>query len=91
MPASLRRFFSAHPSSVGETYAEHATIALRFGGTMLVGGVACMLHAILPGIFQRSASRRVRQLHRELTERERAFTARRDLESDPAWQLEYEI
>ena len=47
--------FTAHPTSVNETYREHLAFALRFGIKMAVGGIAAMLHAIFPFVFVRTA------------------------------------
>ncbi|MFL6733082.1 MAG: DUF6356 family protein [Sphingomicrobium sp.] len=87
----IDRIFLDHPRSVGETYAEHAGIALRFGWTMASGGAACMIHAVLPSLFPRSASTRIKRLHQEVTERERAFATTRAANPGGEWQLEYEI
>lgn len=66
------RLLFAHPRTVGESYAEHAGIASRFGATMVVGGLKCIVHAILPAVFSRSASDSVAKLHGELERRRRA-------------------
>jgi len=44
----MKRFFTEHPATVGETYAEHFAFAFGVGGRMVAGGLACMLHAVLP-------------------------------------------
>ena len=36
--------FTAHPAAVGESYAEHLAAATGFGGRMIFGGFACLLH-----------------------------------------------
>ena len=55
--------FTAHPKSVGETYLGHLRFAARFGASMVLGGLACMLHGVLPFCLGTSGSRRVRALH----------------------------
>lgn len=65
----LHRLLFQHPSEVGETYAEHAGVAGRFGLAMIVGGIRCLVHAVVPGIQQRAASDTVRSLHRQLEQR----------------------
>ena len=62
----------AHPRTVGETYVEHAGIAGRFGATMVAGGVKCLIHAVVPSVFERSASECVARLNGELTRRRAA-------------------
>ena len=49
--------FTAHPTSVNETYREHLAFALRFGTKMTVGGLAAMLHAIFPFLFVTTAGK----------------------------------
>ena len=62
-----------HPASVGETYAEHFTVATGFGLRMMGGGLACMVHGILPFLFTSTGSRTVQALHdRMVTNRRRA-------------------
>ncbi len=55
-------FLTDHPASVGETYFGHLRFAMRFGTTMVMGGVACMVHGLLPFCLTTSGSRRVRAL-----------------------------
>ena len=60
---SFVRLFTAHPGSVGETYLGHLRFAACFGASMIVGGLACMLHGLLPFCLTTSGSRRVRALY----------------------------
>ena len=66
------RLLFAHPRTVGESYVEHLGIAGRFGATMMAGGLKCLLHAVLPAVFERSASDCVAKLNGELTRRRAA-------------------
>ncbi len=63
--------FFAHPRAVGETYVEHAGVAGRFGLAMLAGGFKCVLHAVVPSLYDRAASDTVHALHGELERRRR--------------------
>jgi hypothetical protein len=49
--------FTAHPTSVGETYGQHFGFALRFGAKMTAGGLAAIVHSLLPFCFVTTASR----------------------------------
>lgn len=49
-------FFTAHPSEVGETYAQHWLEAMTISGKMGLGALAAMVHAFCPGFFQTTAS-----------------------------------
>lgn len=55
--------FTDHPASVGETYTEHMHTAAWFGWRMLVGSLACFVHALLPFLFTRTGSATIAQLH----------------------------
>jgi predicted phage tail protein len=85
------RVFLSHPRSVGETYVEHAGVAGRFGATMIVGGVACLIHAVLPAVFPRAASDRVKRLYAQMVARQPNAPAMRQAHREPEWQIEYEI
>jgi hypothetical protein len=60
---SFHRLFTEHPESVGETYGEHLVRAWWFGGRMVVAGLGCMLHALLPFIFVHTGSEAIDELH----------------------------
>ncbi len=62
----IAKLFTDHPRAIGETYREHAHTALSFGWRMTVGGLACMVHALVPGLFVKTASRTVVQLDAEM-------------------------
>lgn len=52
----MKNLFTDHPNSVGESYFEHMYFASKFGITMLVGGLSCMIHAIFPFLLKKTAS-----------------------------------
>jgi hypothetical protein len=68
----IKRIFTEHPSTVGESYGEHLVTAAGFGARMLVAGSACMIHALLPFLFQKNGSRTIAELNI------RMVTGRRD-------------
>ena len=63
--------FRDHPASVGETYPEHMGFALRFGARLLCAGVAACIHALVPALFETTASDTVKALHAEIEGRGR--------------------
>lgn len=65
----MRRLFLDHPRSIGETYGEHLRHAAGFGGLMVWAGLACLIHALLPFLFERTASRCVTELHARMSGR----------------------
>ncbi len=57
------QLFTKHPASVGETYGEHLVMATGFGVRMIAGGIACLIHGLLPFLFVKTGSSRIAQLH----------------------------
>lgn len=66
------RLFLQHPRSVGETYFKHATVALGFAARLFVAAVACLVHALVPGVLQRTGSRMIADLHARMVSGRRA-------------------
>lgn len=48
--------FTEHPSSVGENYFQHLRHASGFAVSMLTGGLAVLVHAVLPFLFVHTGS-----------------------------------
>jgi hypothetical protein len=69
MTAVLRQLFTDHPADVHETYAQHFRVALWFAGMLALAAGAAFLHALIPGLFKRTASNIVIQLHGRMTRR----------------------
>lgn len=59
----LPRLLTQHPESIGETYGEHLRQASGFGFRMIWAGVACLIHAALPFLFERTGSCAITELH----------------------------
>ncbi|QQS11999.1 MAG: hypothetical protein IPK81_21125 [Rhodospirillales bacterium] len=74
MPTPLDAF-TAHPRAVGETYAQHLGMASGFGLRMIAGGVACLLHGLLPFLFTTTGSRAIRALHDDMVSHRRRVPA----------------
>jgi Family of unknown function (DUF6356) len=71
---SLIRAFTEHPASVGESYSEHLGRATSFGLRMMFAGIACLVHGVLPFLFQRTGSRAIAELNdRMVVNRRRAL------------------
>jgi hypothetical protein len=56
MRTTLDRLFIAHPRAVNENYLAHAGVALRFALLLLGAGLAALMHAIIPALFETTAS-----------------------------------
>lgn len=89
MANPLHRWFVEHPQSVGETYIEHFGVASRFGLTMVAGGLACFVHALVPALFTRTGSGAIKRLYSEMVSRQPG--APRPAYEEPHWRPEYEI
>ena len=59
----FQQMFRDHPRSVGESYGEHFRAASGFGATMILVGVACLVHAVVPGLFVNFGSTMIERLH----------------------------
>ena len=61
--------FVSHPKSCGESYFQHARAAGGYGFKLMVSGMAAIVHAILPFLFQTTASRTIEKIHADLARR----------------------
>jgi hypothetical protein len=52
----MKNIFTSHPQSVGESYFQHFKFASYAGMQMLLGGFACLIHAIFPFVFKSTGS-----------------------------------
>ena len=71
----LRRMFVDHPESVGESYGEHLLVALGFGVTMVTAGLACIVHALVPGLFVKTGSTAITGLYDRMVQHRRRVRA----------------
>jgi hypothetical protein len=62
----IKRAFTEHPASVGESYGAHLAQASSFGFAMIGGGFACLIHGLFPFLFVKSGSRCIEDLHRRM-------------------------
>jgi len=62
MVSLWKQMFVEHPQSVNETYFEHLIRAFTFTFLMISGGIACLIHGLVPGLFTRVGSRTINHL-----------------------------
>lgn len=62
----IKRAFTEHPASVGESYFQHMGMAFGFGAKMVMGGLACLLHAVFPFLFVRTGRACIEELHHSM-------------------------
>lgn len=63
MTRSLSRLFTEHPQSVDESYLQHMRFAGGFAVRLLAAGLAACIHAVLPFLFEKTASRMINDMH----------------------------
>lgn len=67
---SFLRHFKDHPARVNESYLQHAGFALSFAGSLFIAGLAALIHAVIPALFETTASRLIRRLYARIDSRE---------------------
>ena len=55
--------FTAHPASVDESFGEHFFFALKFASLLFAAAGAALVHAILPFMFEKTASKIIAKLY----------------------------
>ena len=65
----MKNIFTEHPHSIGESYFEHFCFAFKFGAQMVIGGLACILNAIFPFLFKKTASNYLLKMTHEFVSR----------------------
>ena len=59
----INRVFLQHPRSVEESYIEHAAFAGQFSLKLFAAAGAALIHALVPCLFEKTASRMVADLY----------------------------
>lgn len=65
----VARLFTEHPRSLGMSWWGHGVGAVKIGLEMIGAGLACIVHAIVPGWFTETAGRTVVRLHSHMQRR----------------------
>ena len=65
----FQRIFVNHPASVDETYLQHLWFALRFSLLLFGAAGAALIHALVPCLFEKTASRIITELHTRMHNR----------------------
>ncbi len=69
MTSAIINAFTAHPSSVDESYGEHFAFASRTSLRLMAAGLAALVHAVFPFLCVRTASDIMREMHAALNGR----------------------
>ena len=63
MRSMISKVFLDHPASVEEDYFEHMAFAGKFAGSLFLAGAAALIHAIIPCLFEKTASNLIRSMY----------------------------
>lgn len=66
---AMMSLMTDHPQAVGETYGQHFRFAIGFAGTLFLAAGAAAVHALLPFLFQHTASSLLRRLWQRIEKR----------------------
>ncbi|MEJ6707576.1 MAG: DUF6356 family protein [Amylibacter sp.] len=59
----IAKILTDHPASVDETYFEHLAFASKFAFTLMIVAGAALIHAIIPCLCGKTASKAVAKLY----------------------------
>ena len=63
MITATKKLFLTHPQSVDESYLEHMAFAGRFSGKLFLAAGAALVHAVLPFMFEKTASGMIAEMY----------------------------
>jgi hypothetical protein len=63
------RLFLEHPRSLGMSWAAHGLGAAAIGGRLVGAGVACLVHAVVPGFFTQTAGKTITDMYDHMSRR----------------------
>ncbi|MGL5136514.1 MAG: DUF6356 family protein [Beijerinckiaceae bacterium] len=75
MLTRFRNLFHAHPDALGESYFEHLGHAMSYAGRLFAASFCAFTHALLPFLFEKTASTLIKQMHGEIVARGAATPA----------------
>lgn len=65
----ITRVFLEHPRSVDESYGEHLVFAGKFSVKLFAAGFCALVHAIIPCMFEKTASRMIAEMYAKTHQR----------------------
>lgn len=66
----IDRVFLSHPRTVDESYVQHAVFAGGFAWRLFLASGAALIHAVIPCLFEKTASRMIAQMYAKTHNRE---------------------
>jgi hypothetical protein len=67
----LQGWFIEHPRKLNESYFQHQRTAIRLAAALFRAGTLCLIHALVPALFEHAASQSVTALHQKMSSRAR--------------------
>ena len=58
-----------HLKSVNENYLEHMLVAFKVSYNMLYGSLLALIHGLIPGLFENSASIKIKELYEHINKK----------------------
>lgn len=65
----ITKVFLDHPHSVEESYLEHAVFASKFSLKLFGAAFAAAIHAVIPCMFEKTASRMIADMYARTSNR----------------------
>jgi hypothetical protein len=65
----IARIFLDHPAKVDESFFQHMAFALKFSGLLFAAAGAALVHAIIPCLFEKTASKIIAELYQRTHKR----------------------
>lgn len=63
------RLFLEHPRSLGMSWAGHGIGAVAIGARLVGAGLACLVHAVVPGFFTQTAGKTITNMYDHMARR----------------------
>ena len=65
----VERMFLEHPRSLGMNWASHGAGAVAIGARLVCAGCACIVHAVVPGLFTQTAGKTISGMYDHMMQR----------------------
>jgi len=65
----VSRMFLEHPRSLGMSWAGHGAGAVVISARLVGAGLACLVHAVVPGVFTQTAGKTVTDMYDHMNKR----------------------
>lgn len=63
------RLLFEHPRSLGMSWATHGAGAVAIGARLVGAGLACLIHAVVPGLFTQTAGKTITRMYDHMARR----------------------